>query len=57
MFDVRLSTNLETASRYHFYRIKNRNTAWLSLYNDGHVIAALPSGVYTKTLTLSNIEC
>jgi len=44
MFDVTSSTNLETASGYHFYQIKNRNTVSISLYTDGHVIAIQPFG-------------
>jgi len=34
----------QTAARYHLYQITNRNTALLSPYNDGHVIAAQPIG-------------
>jgi len=48
--DISTST-IETASRYHCYRIKNRNTASLSLYTDGHVIAAQPTGKQGKTYT------
>jgi len=46
MLDVTSSSNLETASPYNFNfdRIKNRNTATVSLDTDGHVIAAQPIG-------------
>jgi len=44
MFDVTSSTNLETASRYNFYQIKNRNTALLSFYTNGPVIDTQPIG-------------
>jgi len=36
--------NLGKTSRYHYNQIKNRNTASVSLYTDGHVIAVQLNG-------------